>query len=102
MNFLSSYELETLVFLILTNAGLFVPAWRGGTQKGFDLIAYNFTHSAIKKLQLPVESEDRSKSSFTFQVKKGKVKKHSEFADFTVATEYDDDDKKILNAGWLL
>lgn len=99
---LSSYELETLVFLILTNADLFVPAWRGGTQKGFDLIAHNFTNSTIQIPSITFESKDNAKSSFTFQVKKGKVKKHSEFADFTIATEYDGDDNRILNANWLL
>lgn len=40
---LSPYEFETLIFLLLKNSGLFVPAWRGGTIKGIDFIAYNRT-----------------------------------------------------------
>lgn len=97
MSFLSPYELETLVFLILKNAGLFVPAWRGGTQKGIDIIAKNLTPSSIEIFPIIF----KSKSSFTFQVKR-RVKERSKEANYTVATEYYGTDERVLNAEWLL
>jgi len=63
---LSPYELETLVFLILKNEGLFVPAWRGGTQKDIDIIARNLTNNEIRISKIIFEP----KESKTFQVKK--------------------------------
>lgn len=98
MRLLSPYELETLVFLILRNAGLFVPAWRGGTQKDIDIIGRNLNDSQIK---IPPVTF-RPKTSLTFQVKRGKVKKHSEIADRTVATDFNGKNDKILTAEWLL
>ncbi|HJH26417.1 MAG TPA: hypothetical protein C5S37_06490 [Methanophagales archaeon] len=108
---LSPYELETLVFLILKNAGLFVPAWRGGTQKGIDIIARNFLRDKYVKIPRVIfEPRGKPKDSFTFQVKKymdeipGKVD-----ADFLVVAKIGKDDKipesireKILDAKWLL
>ena len=35
---LSPYELETLVFMIFYHHHWFVPAWRGGTMKGIDIM----------------------------------------------------------------
>lgn len=98
MGLLSSYELETLVFLILKNAGLFVPAWRGGTQKDIDIIARNLKTSTI--FLPPVTFEPNKNVSF--QVKRKDVKKHSEIADWTVALRGDEDKNEILDANWLL
>jgi hypothetical protein len=41
LQFLSSVELETLVAKVLEEAGCFVPAYRGGTMAGIDIIARN-------------------------------------------------------------
>jgi len=99
MSLLSPYELETLVFLILKNAGLFVPAWRGGTQKDIDIIARNSEHSTISLPPVTVESN----KSVSFQVKRKTVEKHSKIANWTVALSGDDDKNKILDANnWLL
>ena len=101
---LSPYELETLVFLILKNAGLFVPAWRGGTQKGIDIIGRNKTESQIK---LPPVTFEPGKGK-TFQIKKY-IDKSEEIlgnADFIVTVDPDINGKadtdKILDAKWLL
>ncbi len=58
---LSPYELETLVFLILKNEGLFVPAWRGGTQKGVDIIARNLRDEYIKISPIIFEPKGKPK-----------------------------------------
>jgi hypothetical protein len=99
---LDPYELETLVFLILKNAGLFVPAWRGGTQKGIDIIGRNKTESQIK---LPPVSFEPGKGK-TFQIKKSicKIGEVLDKADFIVNVDTNINGKadKILDAKWLL
>lgn len=101
---LSPYELETLVFLILKNAGLFVPAWRGGTQKGIDIIGRNKTKSQIK---LPPVTFEPGKGK-TFQIKKSirKIREVLDNADFIVTVDPNINGKadkdKILDAKWLL
>ena len=99
---LSPYELETLVFLILKNAGLFVPAWRGGTQKGIDIIGRNKTKSQIK---LPPVTFEPGKGK-TFQIKKSirKIGEVLDKADFIVNVDTNINGKadKMLDAKWLL
>ena len=96
---LSPYEIETLVFLILKNAdpNLFVPAWRGGTQKGIDIIAHNL---ANKQIEIP-PVVFKPNGSRTFQVKR-KVKEHIKVANCTVAAEYYGNNPHVLDAKWLL
>ncbi len=98
---LSPYELETLMFLILKNKGLFVPAWRGGTQKGIDIIARNLTKKQIKISRVTFEPEDKPENSRTFQVKR-KVKECNKDANWTVAAEYYGNNPNVLDANWLL
>ena len=113
---LSPYELETLVFLILKNEGLFVPAWRGGTQKDIDIITRNLTNNEIRISKIIF----KPKESKTFQVKKdirGKTppKVHADFLVianskqklFRKKKNLDDQwlrfkEEKILDANWLL
>lgn len=111
---LSPYELETLVFLILTNAGLFVPAWRGGTQKDTDIIARNLADDEIKIPPVKFEGKKGGKyDSKTFQVKKCKIP-HKLVADYLVVGVVDSKisevekkekyyrDGRVLDAEWLL
>ncbi len=117
---LSPYELETLAFLILKNEGLFVPAWRGGTQKDIDIIARNLTNKEIRISKILFEPNGGK----TFQVKKdiekdirGKIppKVHADFLVianskqklFRKKKNLDDQwlrfkEEKILDANWLL
>jgi len=102
MSFLSPYELETLVFLILKNACLFVPAWRGGTQKDIDIIGRNFGDLKIEIPPVVFEPKGSAEDHHTFQVKR-KVKMHIGPAEYTVAAEYYGNDiENVLNAEWLL
>jgi hypothetical protein len=103
MELLSPYELETLVFLILRSEGLFVPAWRGGTQKDIDIIGINREYREIKigtdhQVTFPPKGK---RNWLTFQVKRGNVGQPSE-ADYTIATDFDGNNDKILTAKWLL
>jgi hypothetical protein len=103
MDLLSPYELETLVFLILRNKNLFVPAWRGGTQKDIDIIGRNLHGYEIKISPVTFKPKGQEKADLTFQVKKGKVEKGAEFvANWVVATDYKEENGKILGAKWLL
>lgn len=102
---LSPYELETLVFLILRNEGLFVPAWRGGTQKDIDIIAINREYREItigKDLQVTFDARGKKRDALAFQVKRGKVKAPSEVADYTITDHFDGKNDKVLTAKWLL
>ena len=98
MRLLSPYELETLVFLILKREGLFVPAWRGGTLKGIDIIARNLNDYEIKID--PITFKPRE--SFTFQVKRCEVKEHGGPADWTIAIDSEREDNRVLTAEWLI
>lgn len=104
---LSPYELETLVFLILKNAGLFVPTWRGGTQKDIDIIARNLTPDR----QIKISSSDGPSVIFepgdglTFQVKKGdRISNNPDVNFFVIDRDKDAkmDKDKTLDAKWLL
>jgi hypothetical protein len=53
---LSSVELETLVARLFEEAGLFVPAYRGGMMPGADLFAYNRSTVAVVLGGLTVEA----------------------------------------------
>ena len=98
LNFLSPYELETLLFLVLKNRGLFVPAWRGGTLKDIDIIGYNLGEGTIEMPPVTFEQEPK-----TFQVKK-EADEASKNADWTVAINFKgkNDAERVLTAEWLL
>lgn len=99
LSLLGQYELETLLFLVLHNKGLFVPSWRGGTLKDVDIIAQNKTDKPIKVGDIEFETLE----SKTFQVKRGKVRKPIN-ADYTVAlsSQTENNKEKIRDAKWLL
>jgi len=107
ISLLSFLELETLIFLILTNAGIYSPAWRAGNLPKIDIIGINYSSKKIEigdspKICFGTSNEDRIK---TFQVKRGVVKSHSKYADYTVAINYDgkkEKKDKILTAEWIL
>jgi len=99
LSLLGPYELETLLFLVLHNKGLFVPSWRGGTLKDVDIIAKNKTGKPI----MVGDIEFLSGESKTFQVKRGKVREPVN-ADYIVAlsSTVKNNKERILDAEWLL
>ena len=99
LSLLGQYELETLLFLVLHNKGLFVPSWRGGTLKDVDIIAKNKTGKPI----MVGDIEFLSGESKTFQVKRGKVREPVN-ADYIVAlsSTVKNNKERILDAEWLL
>lgn len=101
MSLLSPYQLETLVFLILKNAGVFPSAWRGGTQPDIDIVGINYTGSEIGIRGNP-EIVFRPKERKTFQIKRGRVRKPSDVSDYTIAIDFRGSrTEKILTAEWL-
>jgi len=99
LSLLGQYELETLLFLVLHNKGLFVPSWRGGTLKDVDISAKNKTEKPIKVGNIEFPSGE----SKTFQVKRGKVREPVN-ADYIVAlsSTVKNNKERILDAEWLL
>lgn len=101
MSLLGPYELETLVFLILMNAGVFSPAWRGGTQPDIDIVGENLTHSTVNigtNPQIVFEPADKK----TFQVKR-RARKPSPIADYTVTVDFrGKQNAKTLTSEWLI
>jgi hypothetical protein len=81
LKYLDPIEFETLVFHILTQKKLHVPAWRGGSLGDIDLVAFNFTDDRIMlpewELSLePLNYRSSTRIAFlptsgiTFQVKR--------------------------------
>ena len=101
MKLLSPYELETLMFLILKNEGLHVPAWRGGTLKDIDIIGHNRTDREIKIGTDPQVTFKPSETK-TFQVKKKIIGKPKKIADWTVTVDFEGKSERVLKANWLL
>ncbi|MHA1131765.1 MAG: hypothetical protein ACTSQI_14245 [Candidatus Helarchaeota archaeon] len=100
-NLLGPVQLETLVFLILINAGLFSPARRGGTLAKIDIIGQNHSGTKIDIGQNPVVTFEAGDSK-TFQVKRTAVTKAVKGADWTIALKFiGKDKKKILTSEWL-
>ena len=95
---LSPVELETLVFLILTNAGLHVPTWRGGTMPDIDFLTYNFSNKVITLEPVVIKSSQ----GMSFQVKRKKVNKPLENVDYIIALNNENKNEKILTGKWLL
>lgn len=105
ISLLGPQELETLIFLMLINAGLFSPAWRAGNLPRIDIIATNYSKERIvigNKEKNPPEIIFEPKAQKSFQVKRGIVHKPSKFADFTVAISSSKKNEKILTSEWLL
>jgi hypothetical protein len=101
LGLLGWHQLETLMFLILINAGVHPSAWRGGTLPEVDIVATNFTNSTIKIGTNP-EISFRPMEKKTFQVKRGIVRKPVPNADYTVAIDFHGkENKRILTAKWL-
>jgi hypothetical protein len=99
LSLLGQYELETLLFLVLHNKGLFVPSWRGGTLEDVDIIAKNKTDKPINVGDIKFETLETK----TFQVKRGKIRKPIN-ANYIVAlsSQTENNKEKIRDAKWLL
>jgi len=88
---LSSIELETLVAKIFEEAGCFVPAYRGGSLKGIDIIARNNSSEQISVGNVTVPS----KMSISIQIKRStSMKVPPEGCDYLISFDRD--------SGWLL
>jgi hypothetical protein len=97
LSLLSWHELETLVFLILKNAGVHPSAWRGGTLPNIDIVATNFENQKVSVGEIVFEAKEKK----TFQVKRGGMKKLDN-AHYTVKIDFKGKNDKVLTAGWLL
>ena len=101
MSLLGWHQLETLVFLILKNAGVHPSAWRAGTLPDIDMVATNYTKSEIKigtNPQIVFEPMQRR----TFQIKRGRVTRPFDSADYTIAINArGNKNDKILGPEWL-
>jgi len=102
LRLLSWHQLETLVFLILKNAGVHPSAWRGGTLPEIDIVATNYRDERVeigRNPQIVFEPMKRK----TFQIKRGRVTDPFEKADYTVAIDFKGkENEKILTSRWLL
>lgn len=100
---LSPHQFETLIFLILTNAGLYSPAWRAGSFPDIDIIGINYSNHEVKIGANPL-IEFKKNKEITFQIKRKMIKKEQN-TDYTIAlsspTEYKNNNK-ILTSEWLL
>ena len=101
LRLLGWHQLETLVFLILLNAGVHPSAWRGGGLPQIDITAKNYKNEVIKigrDPQIIFEPYDKK----TFQIKRGIVKKPVKNVDYTVAINYEGKKNvKIITSEWL-
>ena len=95
---LSPLEFETLAFLILTEAGLHVYAWRGGTLQGIDIVAKNFSEEEIDLDEVHVKPGEIK----SFQIKR--IRNYNK----EVPTEIDyvitltSNNSNYLTAGWII
>jgi hypothetical protein len=95
---LSPVEFETLVFLLFASHGLFVPAWRGGTMPGVDIVARNESAQSIRIDPLSWKPHEAT----TFQVKRERNCDHDDEhgAEWTIALTAGKG--KVLDAKWIL
>ena len=95
LELLSPIEFETLIFLILTEAGLHVPAWRGATLKDVDIIAKNLSSQEIKLTPVILKPGDVK----SFQVKRKKdYNERVKNVDFVVTLS----SERYLTARWVI
>jgi hypothetical protein len=97
LDYLSPVEFETYIFQILQNAGLFVPAWRGSTLKGVDLLAYNFTNDTLSIPPIELSPGQDIK----VQVKRIKRIYSYEEDFFTVYLGKSNYEKNLLGVDWI-
>jgi len=100
---LSPHQFETLIFLILINAGLFSPAWRAGSLPDIDIIGINYSDSEVKIGNNPTINFKKDKE-IKFQVKRKSIKE-AQNADYTIALSSsveNDNSNRILTSDWLL
>ena len=83
---LSPHQFETLIFLLLTNKGLFSPAWRGGTLPDIDIIGINYSNEDEIEIGDP-SIKFRKDEEITFQVKRKPVTKKQK-AHHTITLAY--------------
>jgi hypothetical protein len=95
---LSPVEFETLVFLLFTSHGLFVPAWRAGTMPSIDIVARNESARPIKIDPLSWKPH----GAITFQVRRKRNCDHDNKhgAEWTIALTAGKG--KVLDAKWIL
>ncbi len=101
---LSPHQFETLIFLILTNAGIFCPAWRAGSLPDIDIVGINYSDLDVITIGDNPPIEFKKNEEIKFQVKRKEVNKVYKNADYTVAlsSSAKSDDNRILTSDWLL
>lgn len=72
---LSSLEFETLVAKFLEEKGFFVPAYKGGFIKNFDLFCRNLTGRAIELDQRKIQPHEVLSVQIKLNLKKGHLKR---------------------------
>jgi hypothetical protein len=102
LELLSPHQFETLFFLILTNSGIFSPAWRAGSLPDIDISGTNYSNNSTiflgpksRQIGFPPGIERK------FQIKRKRKEKHYEFADFTIAISSKKPNDKVLTSDWL-
>ena len=100
LELLSPHQFETLIFLMLTNAEIFSPAWRAGALPDIDITGINYSNSNVITLGNP-PIKFPPKEEKKFQVKRKRRQKHYESADYTIAISSLGTDERIKTADWL-
>lgn len=72
---LSSLEFETLVAKLLEEQGLFVPAYKGGFVRNYDLFARNITDNSINFYGFKIEKNERISIQIKLVLQKEHIQK---------------------------
>ncbi len=105
---LSPHQFETLIFLILTNANLFSPAWRAGSLPDIDVVGINYYNSDIITIGTNPTIKFEKNKEVNFQVKRKEVKKKeiksSENIDYFITLNPSTNERidRELKSDWLL
>ncbi len=99
---LSPHQFETLIFLLLINAGVFSPAWRAGSLPDIDIVGINYSNEEVIAIGDP-PIEYKKNEEITFQVKrKAETKKQN--ANYTISlvdSSIELEDSHFLTAEWV-
>ncbi len=79
LNCLSSLEFETLIAKILEEQGFFVPAYKGGYLKNFDLICKNFERIPLKVVETEIVPNKNISIQIKLKLKKSDYKYNVDF-----------------------
>ncbi|HEC38502.1 hypothetical protein LCGC14_0705970 [marine sediment metagenome] len=96
---LSPHQFETLIFLLLINAGVFSPAWRAGSLPDIDIIGINYSNEETITIGDP-PIEFKRNEEITLQVKR-KAEKKKQNAKYTISLAIDLKDPHFLTSDWV-